>query len=202
MFTRRLFTSLSLIALCAVPPLSPAIAANEPRCCDRLSEAKFLDLRSGQPYASVVEDKNDTFDFPKGFSPIAAFQLPNPGASRLVVTTRLTGWRRSTLQLLCPTLTFLDANFEPLASSEPQLAYRSNFFSGANWHAEVEIDPAAKYVVLHTTATTIGRMMLASESSTPGFAFFNGKSYSYVPGRAGPEAYPCANTGKFELELR
>ena len=193
---------LALLLMSSLAIGAPKDSAPTTKCCENLSGASFVELRLAAPLDTAIQQGDQSFQFPLGLSPFAAFRLP-AGTSQVLVTTRLTGFGRSNLKLLCPTFTFLDVQQEPVAVVSAPASYNPpGMFSGAKWDTVVSVPPDAQFVVIHTPVSVIGSLEPAHIPGTPGYAFFNGKAYSYVPGTASDEGFPCANTGKFSVQAR
>ena len=178
--------------------------ASSQACCKNLSDFTFQDLRAGAPISVVLGDSSPTYQFAEGKSYAAAFRFVASGSSRRVlIKTDRTGLLPPDWQIFCPVATFANEARERI-STTPELTLQyepPGWTTWPFWYVVVPVPPDAKYMVVHTPVASIGKLYMAS-SSRAAYTFSTGKSIHVVPGGTDQYPFPCAQTGRIEVETR
>jgi hypothetical protein len=178
--------------------------AGSQACCKNLSEFTFQDLKAGAPVKATMGESSPAYEFAEGKSYAAAFRFAAPAAERRVlVKTDRTGLLPPDWQIFCPVATFLNEARERISTTpELPLQYEPpGWTTWPYWYVVVQVPPDAKYMLIHTPASAIGRLYMAS-SSRAAYTFSTSKGINVVPGGNDQYPFPCGQTGRIEVETR
>jgi hypothetical protein len=168
-----------------------------------MAEFEFSQLDKAKPLELPITDLSPVYSFPQGKSYFAAIKLPEQRASnRMLLKIPTKGIFKQEVQLFCPTVTYLNESKAQLPNPvAARIYWQSPGWLATGFHYSViEVPEEARYAVFHTDERAIGRMA-AVPGAAPGYTFFNGSSYTYVPG--GPNSgIPCGQQGSLEVEVR
>lgn len=195
--------AISVSACSPLPRQAERLVARE-SCCKSAADFKYLGIESAKPIKINIKEDTDAFVFPEGKSYFVALRLPLAGTPRkILLKTHRTGLLVDDSQIFCPAITYLDSKFESITNTgELPLSYQPpGLITSGLWYSVVDTPPAASYAVIHTLEKSIGRQIPLSGNS-PGYAFFTGSSYIYVPGGPSTQKYPCGQTGEIAIEIR
>lgn len=200
-----------LVILFAVVILTTAcspIARQEERLATssarQSKDITYTPVNLSAPLPLHITQDSPVIELPAGKSYVAALRLPKSnGPRKLLLKTHRVGIAAENSQVFCPQITFLNDHFETISSTgEATLWYEPpGFVTNGFWYTVADLPHAADYAVVHTPSHVIGRLISVSGDSSPGYAFYNGSSYIYVPGDSSP-SYPCGQIGKIEVEVR
>lgn len=191
---------------CATVADSAAKAANAPVCCKSFAELpveRFV--QQPEPVPVQWGDGAPAFDFPSGRSYFKGYELP-AGASRLLVRSWATGSTafetRTLSQVFCPVVTFLDSQRSVVSMERkvPDWASRAHpqFRAGMpSFVANLDVPPAARFVVLHTDPAMYG---IPVTRLTGGGGYMVGSTFVYNAGGE-PIRHPCGPHANAEVSI-
>lgn len=193
-----------VLSACSPLPRQAEHLAALQSCCKNASEFQFTNLETSKSAAMNITESSLAFDFDEGKSYFAAVHLPaRDGLRKLMIKTQRTGLLVDDSQIFCPMVTYYDNQFANVGvTGDLSLFYEPpGLIVSGYWYSVADVPTNAEYAVIHTSAKTIGRPITLSGDS-PGYVFYNGRAYVYVPGGASSQTYPCGQTGELEVEVK
>lgn len=153
-----------------------------------------------------ISEATTAFQFPTGKSYFAAFQLPpeSSSASEVELKTYLVAKPPNDSQLLCPTVTFYDKDFQLISTDISMLSYFSTQSENSGyWRSQLSIPNGSKFMVVHTEPQRVGNLLAVSTAgSGPYLAFMGAVPVYFSPGGPGQRKFQCGYLGEISLVVK
>lgn len=159
---RRAFvlSAAGFLASCGGHPIQSD--PNVPLCCSNLGDLNFLNYQAGTVAAISINESSPKYRLSTGISHISVLRLtPESGIPSILETaTHSKGVWLPSATIFVPRFVFLDASFNELAGTEPDLYQRDSELSDSGvgrraYYGACFVPPMTTYVVVHTDASAL-----------------------------------------------
>lgn len=201
---------LPLIVACSPLPRQAEHLSSTETCCENTSNIDYLDLEAKEETDAEISETSPLFDFPGGRSYFAAFKIPSDlRFNRIHIASYPVGHILKSTQVLCPTFTFLDKDFNAVATKSIALRYVGpGRFTSAFYFNEFTMPSDSDYLIIHTRSADIGKTVLIPPSNPyaleymPPFNMYEPDSNKGQNASSSYQKIPCGQVGSLKITVK